>query len=72
MRSRGANDPGHHRDAADDANAPIGAYRVRALLARLSASVAAGASSHGVSPCQESTVGLITYLYLNFKYDTNG
>ncbi len=62
MRSCGANDPGHHRDDADDANAPIVAYRVRALLARL--------STQGVSACRELTVGPITYL--NAKFDTDG
>ena len=70
MRSRGANDPGHHRDVADDANAPIVADGVTALLARMFASAAGGASTQGVSPCQELTAGLI--IYLNTKIDTNG
>lgn len=65
----GANDPGPR---GDDANALIVAYRVTGLLACMTASAAGAASTRGISPCQESTVGLITYLYLNFKYDTNG
>jgi hypothetical protein len=40
-----------------------------ALLARMIAAVAAVASTQGISPCQESTVGLITCLYL--RYDAN-
>ena len=59
-----------HDDDADDPNVCIVAYQVTALLARLSASAAAGASARSVSPCQELTVGMI--IYLNTKFDTDG
>ncbi len=47
---------GHHEDDADDANAPIVAARVTGLLACPSASVAAGASTRGVSAAESYAV----------------
>ena len=45
------------------------AYRMTAL-ARMIAAAVAGASTRGISPCQEDTVGPITYP--NTKFNTDG